>query len=53
MNSSILQKCSTGAVFRMNGTGMRPFSVAYNIKSKFENAYNEKVEIMSKVKKEV
>jgi hypothetical protein len=48
MNISFLQKCSTGAVFKMNAA--RPFSVAYNIKSKFEDAYNQKVEIMSKVK---
>jgi hypothetical protein len=31
----------------------RPFSVAYNVKSKFEQAYNQKVEALKKVPEKV
>jgi hypothetical protein len=34
---------------RLNGTAARSFSVAYDIKSKFELAYNQKVEAQAKV----
>jgi len=33
----------------LNTTSVRPFSVAYNVKSKFEEAYNEKISNQSKV----
>ena len=34
---------------RMNATQMRSFSVAYNVKSKFEDAYKAKMEAQGKV----
>ena len=36
---------------RLNAMSARPFSVAYDVKSKFEAAYKEKVEQLAKVPK--
>jgi hypothetical protein len=36
-------------VANMNATQMRSFSVAYNVKSKFEDAYKTKMESLGKV----
>ena len=51
MNVTSLLNRSTLTVFKMNSA--RPFSVAYNVKNKFENAYNQKMEAMSKVQHKV
>ena len=49
LQKSILNKLSGRTIHQTS----RPFSVAYNVKSKFEQAYAEKKEAMSKVKQEV
>ena len=45
MNVTLLNR--SAAAFRM--AQARPFSVAYNVKSKFETAYNQKMEGLRKV----
>ena len=47
MNVTSFVNRSALSLFKMNSA--RPFSVAYNIKSKFEDAYNQKVENLSKI----
>ena len=43
MNVTLFRRSAT------NFAQVRPFSVAYNVKSKFEQAYKSKMESMSKV----
>jgi hypothetical protein len=45
MNVTLLNK--SAQAFRISAA--RPFSVAYNVKSKFETAYNQKMETLKKV----
>lgn len=45
MNVTILNK----SAHAMRITAARPFSVAYNVKSKFEVAYNQKMEGLKKI----
>lgn len=45
MNVTLLNR--SAQAFRM--AHVRPFSVAYNVKSKFETAYNQKMESLRKV----
>jgi len=45
MNMTLLNK----SVMTLRLSQMRSFSVAYNVKSKFETAYEAKLEALSKV----
>jgi hypothetical protein len=45
MSVTLLKKSAAALTFN----AARPFSVAYNVKSKFEQAYKSKMETMSKV----
>jgi len=49
MNVTLLKRSLITA--RLNQ--VRPFSVAFNVKSKFETAYTEKMEALGKVQKKV
>jgi hypothetical protein len=49
MNVTLLNKSLSRATMLQ----ARPFSVAYNVKSKFEDAYKQKMEALSKVKAKV
>ena len=47
MNLSNIFNRTQGAALKLNQA--RPFSVAYNVKSKFEAAYESKMETLTKV----
>lgn len=49
MNVTLLKRSMMTA--RLNQ--VRPFSVAFNVKSKFEQAYEEKMESLGKIAKKV
>lgn len=49
MNVSLLKSMMRPSALQMIGAQSRQFSVAFNVKSKFEEAYASKMESMSKV----